>query len=370
MERWVLWASVGTLATVASFAQAQTGDGLTISGNLDVGLRVDSGSGTMRSVQSNSLLPSRVTFGSLEELGGGYRAQMVLETGLTVNNGAGAANPPGVPAGGLTFGRFAAVALGSERTGYISAGRQYTPLFVMAASGVADVYGGAALGGSVLVSSLTVRTSNSIAYTYGYGPRTLLRGSPASGLGIAVMVAPGESSTVGGAGNQAGFNVTYGNGTWWAGYGYHQVHGNSAAINPAAPDSSSPLLRQQTVAAAYSIGAWKFNTGFNQGRNGIATNSGINRTGWYVGTSYQFAENQEIKAFYGRVNDKRPINADFSTWQVGYLYSLSKLTQLYALAGVVDNSATGTTVLSNPTPPTITAGTTARSVAVGILKRF
>ena len=240
MKRWIMGAGAGLVAAAASCAHAQSA--VTISGNLDVGVRVDKGNTSLTSVTSNSLLPSRMTFSSLEDLGGGLRAQAILETGFRVDDGSSAANPPGASAG-LTFGRFAGVALGSDEAGYVSAGRQYTPLFVLAASGVADVFGGAALGGSVLVSSLTVRASNSLAYTYGYGPRNLLRAAPAQGLGFAAMVAPGEASAGGSAGNQWGFNASYGHGAWWAGYGMHRVRGNSAAINPAAAESPSPALR-------------------------------------------------------------------------------------------------------------------------------
>jgi predicted porin len=367
MERWITGAGAGLLFAAASCAQAQSA--VTLSGNLDVGVRIDKGNTSLRSVTSNSLLPSRMTFSSLEELGGGFRAQALLETGFRVDDGSGAANPPGAPPV-LTFGRFAGVAVGSEATGYVSAGRQYTPLFVLAASGVADVFGGAALGGSVLVSSLTVRASNSLAYTYGYGPRNLLRGSPAQGLGVAAMVAPGEATNGGSAGNQWGFNASYGSGAWWVGYGMHRVRGNSAAINPAAPDSASPTLRQDTLAAAYTIGDLKLNTGFNRGRNGLNTAAGVNRYGWYVGLSYALTPNQEIKAFYGRMNDRRPINSDFSTYQLAYTYAFSKQTQFYVLAGMVDNSAAGTTVLANPSPVAISPGITARSLTAGILKRF
>lgn len=368
MKQWMVRAGASMVAVAACSAHAQSN--VTISGNVDVGVRVDQGNKSQPTVTTNSLLPSRITFSSLEDLGGGLQAQALLETGFRIDDGSGAANPPGVATGGLSFGRFAGVALGSERTGYVSAGRQYTPLFVMAASGVADVFGGAALGGSVLVSSLTVRASNSIAYTYGYGPRTLLRGSPATGFGFAAMYAPGEAANGSSAGNQWGFNASWGNGTWWAGYGMHEVRGNSAAINPSAAESASPRLKQETLAAAYSVGNLKLNTGFNRGRNGLNTGAGVNRTGWYVGASYSLTPSQELKAFYGRVNDRRTANADFNTWQFAYIYSLSKRTQLYALAGVVDNSATSSTVLSAPTAYAITPGTTARSMALGILHRF
>jgi predicted porin len=368
MKQWMARAGAGVVAVAACSAHAQSN--VTISGNVDVGLRLDQGNRSQRTVTTNSLLPSRITFGSLEDLGGGLQAQALLETGFRIDDGSGTANPPGVATGGLSFGRFAGVALGSERTGYVSAGRQYTPLFVLAASGAADVFGGAALGGSVLVSSLTVRASNSIAYTYGYGPRNLLRGAPSTGLGFAAMYAPGEAANGSSAGNQWGFNASWGNGTWWAGYGLHEVRGNSAAINPSAAEAPSPRLRQETIAAAYSIGNLKLNTGFNRGRNGLNTAAGVNRNGWYVGLSYALTPAQEVKAFYGRVDDRRPANTDFTTWQFAYLYSLSKRTQLYALAGVVDNSATATTVLSSPSPYAITAGTTARPVALGILHRF
>jgi predicted porin len=370
MAQWSIRIGVGTLAIGISLAHAQNHSGVTIGGNVDVSMRSDTGSMTTNSVTGNSLLPSRITISALEDLGNGYQAQVILETGFRVDDGTGAANPPGVAAGAMSFGRFAGVALGSERTGYLSAGRQYTPLFVMAASGVADVFGGAALGGSVLVSSLTTRASNSLAYTYGYGPRNLLRASPPVGLGVAVMLAPGESPTGNGAGRQAGFNVSYGLGPWWGGYGFHQISGNSAAINPAQPDSTSPHLRQQTIATAYNFGNVKLNAGFNRGDNGLNGSTGVRRSGWYVGTSYVFGGNQEIKAFYGRVDDRRPLNADFATYQLAYIYNLSKRTQLYTLAGVVDNSASSSAILSNPSPQAIAPGMTARSLVVGVLHRF
>lgn len=358
-------AAASLLALLAQGAAAQ----LSVGGNLDVGLRVDRTRGTLRSLTSNSWLPSRITFGALEELGDGLRAQVVLEAGLTVDDGAGAVPPPGGSAGPLSFGRFSAVALGSDAMGYVSFGRQYTPLFVLGASGVADVFGGAALGGSNSVSSFTVRASNAIAYTYGYGPRTLLRGSPAQGLGVAVMWAPGEALAPTDAGQQGGFNVSYGDGAWWLGYGYHQLRGNSAAINPAVAVSASPVLRQQTLAAAYKLGALRFTVGLNQGRNGLNTTAGVDRRGWYLGSAWESGLH-EFKAFYGRVDDRSINQRDYATLQFGYSYSLSKLTQLYALAGWVDNRDRASTVLLNTSPATVPAGVDVRSLALGVLKRF
>lgn len=363
--------TAAALILVAGAGGVGAQNAVTIGGNLDIGARVDKNNASVKQISSNSLLPSRLTFGMLEELGDGWRVQGLLEAGLTVDDGAGAVQPPGAPAGSLTFGRFSNIAIGSDRTGYVSMGRQYTPLFVLGASGVADVFGGAALGGSNSVSSFTVRASNSIAYTYGYTSRTLLRAAPPVGLGVAVMFAPGEASDGSSAGNQGGFNVSYGNGNWWAGYGFHTVRGSSQAISTATPDSTSPVLRQQTLAAAYNFGAVKLNAGINRGRNSLNTNAGVNRSGAYIGLSYVFAGNQEFKAFYGRVNDRRALNADYSTIQFAYTYALSKQTQLYALAGQIDNSATATATLLN-TSPTLraVAGRNSRSMAVGILRRF
>lgn len=369
MGRTGIHAGLGSaLAMLALGAAAQSQ--VTVTGNLDIGLRLDKTGGTLRTVSSNSLLPSRITIGVLEELGDGLRAQAVLEAGLTVDDGAGAVPPPGGTAGPLSFGRFSAVALGSDAAGYVSIGRQYTPLFVLGASNSADVFGGAALGGVSTVSSFTVRASNALAYTYGYGPRTLLRGAPAQGLGVAVMWAPGEAASPQDAGQQGGFNVSYGNGRWWAGYGYHQLRGNSAAINPAAAISSAPVLRQQTLSAAYTFGSWRLSAGVNQGRNGLAGPAGLDRRGWYVGSAWELGGLHEFKAFYGRVDDRSINQRDYATLQVGYAYWLSKQTQLYALAGRLNNNHRSTAVLLNTSPASIAAGVDVRSLVVGVLKRF
>lgn len=359
------WGCAWAMLALNAAAQSQ----VTVNGNLDVGLRLDKTASTLRSVTSNSLLPSRITMGVLEELGDGLRAQVVLETGLTVDDGAGAVPPPGGTVGPLSFGRFSAVALGSDAAGYLSVGRQYTPLFVLGASNVADVFGGAALGGVSTVSSFTVRASNAVAYTYGYGPRTLLRAAPAKGLGVALMWAPGEAVTPHDAGQQGGFNLSYGDGRWWAGYGYHQLRGNSAAINPAAATSSTPVLRQQTLSAAYNFGSWRVSAGINQGRNGLAGTAALDRRGWYVGSALELGLH-EFKLFYGRVDDRSVNQRDYATLQFAYVYSLSKQTQLYALAGTVNNNNRAATVLLNTSPSSIAAGVDPRSLAFGVLKRF
>lgn len=369
MKQWVSGACA--LVCICWAANAPAQGQVTLGGNVDIGVRVDSNKTSVRQVSSNSLLPSRLTFGALEDLGDGWRAQAVLEAGLTVDDGAGAAQPPGVPAGSFTFGRFAAVAVGSEQTGYVSMGRQYTPLFALGGSNVADVFGGSALGSTNTVSSYTVRASNSIAYSYGYGPRTLLRGSPPVGLGAAFMLASGESPAGSRAGSQFGFNLSYGARGWWVGYGFHQIWGSSAAINPAVPDSGSPILRQQTLAASYDFGSVRVNAGVNRGSNGLNTASGVNRVGWYVGTTYAFSGNQEFKALYGRLDDRRPMNADVKTLQLGYTYALSRRTQLYALAGEISNSANAAAIFLNTSPVMTTApGRNSRVVATGVLHRF
>ena len=347
---------------------------VTLGGIMDVGVRVDRGgvNGAQAiSVGSGLSNGSRLTFSGVEDLGGGNRAVFVMESGFSVDTGAGVANPPGTPNGILTFGRTSAVGIGNERYGYITAGRQYTPLFSISSNPASDPFIGSWLGGNTTVYSNTVRASNSIVYSYGYGPTTMLRPAPRQGLGVAVMYAPSETAgqSPGGAGMQYGFSASYGDGNWWVGYGQHRLHGNDASINPSAVTADTPLLRQQTLAVAYDFGIARLGAGINTARNDGAGTARVDRRGWTVSLNVPIQANQSVRVLYGRNSNKVASNQDFSTFQIGYQYAFSKRTSLYAAYGLVDNDAAAAGNLAGSLL-TATTGMRPRSLIAGMLHTF
>ena len=348
-------------------------DSVSISGIIDAGVRYDSGAvnGHHTRVESGQMIANRLTFAGEESLGGGLKAGFVLETGFSTDTGMGHANPPGAPANSLTFGRTSAISLGKDQTGYLSFGRQYTPLWAATASPSNDPFAAAWLGGVNTLYNATVRSSNSIAYTYGYGSRALLRPAPAQGLGFAALYSAAEAQTnePSQSGQQMGFNVSYGARPFWVAYGFHQIKGNNASINAAAAASNSPVIKQQTLATSYEWGNTRFHAGINTGKSNADNPSALNRRNWHVGISSRFGERHMVRALYGRADDRSQANSDFNSFQLGYQYNLSKRSMLYAAYGMVNNSN-----LSNKTfagsAGTYLTGSTPKSFITGIRHNF
>ncbi len=347
--RKLLTACAVAVSVVPAAALAQSS--VSISGILDIGVRADSGAtgGTNYSVSSGQMFGSRLDFIGVEDLGGGLKAGFVLEAGIAMDTGAGTANPPAaVATDGLTFGRTAAVSIGSDKTGYLSFGRQYNPIWALSASGSNDPFAGSWLGGNAVVYSNTVLASNSIAYSYGYTERTMLRAAPVQGLGFAAIYALGEAA--GGlpknSGRQMGFNISYGAGPWFGGYAMHRVNGSSQALSGTAPVTDKPVLTQQTLSGAYNFGFLRLHAGLNRGKNDVVGAAAFSRRSWTLGATVPLAANQSLRVMVGQAKNKAAANADWDMVQVGYFYEFSKRTALYTAYGVIDNDPNAQTAFA------------------------
>lgn len=364
-------ASLTLLACLADSALAQSS--LKIGGILDAGVRYDQGAagGAMKSLGSGQSAASRLTFSGAEDLGGGAKASFVLESGLSVDTGLGANNPPGAAAGAFTFGRTSLVALGSDATGYISLGRQYTPLWSISAGPLNDPFGASWLGGIATVYSATVRTSNAIGYTYGYSDRTSLNPAPRTGLGISAVWSLSEAAAPqpSGSGDQKGVGVSYGDGHWWAGYAYHRMRGSNTTINATAPVTNQPILVQQTLAASYRFNWASLHLGFNRGDNGISGPGAIDRRNWHVATQVPITELQTLRILYGKANDHAVSSAGFRNFQIGYEYGLSKRAYLYTAYGLVNNDQNAAATPAGALGA-YAKGSSPKSLIVGFAQRF
>ena len=343
-----------------------------ISGIMDGGIRQDRGtaSGSVRSEGSGLSAGSRLNFSGIEDLGGGMKAAFVLESGLALDTGLGTTASP---AGSVTWNRTSAVAVGSDSMGYLSAGLQYTPLWAVSAGPMNDPFGGQWLGGiggrqgAGALYSFVRSYSNSIVYSYGYTARAMLLPAPRTGLGVAVMYAPGEvaSPLPKASGDTLGFNVSYGDGTYWVGYGYHQQKGQNTA-----PVSDNPVGKFQTLGASYLVaGVARLHVGLNINTNDGLGTAKVDRQAWHVGATLALGGPHGLRLIYGNANDRTDANVDFKVWQVGYTYDLSKRSSLYAGAGAIQNGPNSAWVPS-ASLSTPTKGATASSYIAGIRHNF
>ncbi|MGU7779316.1 porin [Burkholderia sp. PU8-34] len=111
----LLFASL--IFSMTSYAQSS----VTLYGIVDTGVAYVSNEGgrhAIAMVGAGGDRPNRIGFRGTEELGGGLRANFVLENGFNAATGS-------LGQGGLLFGRQAYVGLGSDWLGEIRAGRQY-----------------------------------------------------------------------------------------------------------------------------------------------------------------------------------------------------------------------------------------------------
>lgn len=170
--------------TGAALAQQST---VELYGVLDIGLqRVSNGSSTLTSEMSNgNALASRLGFRGTEDLGGGWKAKFVLESGLTPDTGAQYDKD-------RFFNRMSFVGLESP-WGEVRLGHDYTPTYVQLAgldpfgtNGIAKIL---TFVPALSNQATTVRTDNGIQYRLPSAPLGI------NGLSGEWMYAFNESTT-------------------------------------------------------------------------------------------------------------------------------------------------------------------------------
>jgi predicted porin len=127
--------ALAALATVATAAQAQSS--VTVYGIMDAGVRYNSdasSAGSNVAFLNGGASTSRIGFRGTEDLGGGKKANFVLESGLNPGTGASSQTV-------TLFDRTATVGLEDSKLGAINFGRSYNTGFYYAAAGITDVLG-------------------------------------------------------------------------------------------------------------------------------------------------------------------------------------------------------------------------------------
>lgn len=336
--------SLALLATTGSaFAQSS----VTLFGVVDVSLqRVGGSVGSVTRLKDSGLVPSRVGFRGVEDLGGGMSASFWLEAGLNNDNGTGQASntnnqangqptPPGLGGGqGLTFNRRSTVSLAGN-WGELRLGRDYTPTFWnyaifdphnLVGVGTNQAFNSAALVGP-FSSAAFIRTSNSIGY---FLPRSL------GGFYGQLQYALGEN---------ASNTATADDGRVWAvrlGYANGPVDVAAAASRAEYAAGDSKLWN---IAGAYNFGLAKVSAGYY--RNDF---NALRGRGTLLGVIVPVGPH-EIHAAWGTFRDNTAGSPKSSKFSIGYQHNLSKRTALYATVARVKNSGGATQTVFGPSGP-------------------
>jgi predicted porin len=404
-----------TLLCAAASSAALAQD-LQVYGLLDAGVSRVTGlrGGSRTFLVSGIMEGSRLGFRGNEDLGGGYRALFTMEHRLEADTGGISSRPPsgsqipdrlsnaallGLPGALQPVVTNVAAQLGStvgvnlngafwDRQVYVGlvtpvgavlAGRQYTPAYQIAAE--FDTLGTqSSLSAGQVASfppSVDIRANNALAYRIQQGP-----------ISGALMYALGEGSTT--TGRLLGVMGMYKGSGFAVGAGYNTrrnelaqkslttlVIGGSVNVGPGTGFVQVAQVEDDNPTGLSSLAA-SLTPVVGAPTAGVVQNAyvqALKQDGrlLHVGYKLVMGAANTVYLAYSAWNDRRPANADTTSYGVAYTYSLSKRTDLNVVLTHFDNKN-----LAQAAPGqagfiggvTDTAGTDSNNIAFGLRHRF
>ncbi len=336
-----LVAVAALVAATGSFAQSS----VTLYGVADASLEVVKGTKSLTRVASDNLATSRLGFKGVEDLGGGLKANFVLETAVKVDTGANG--------GGTTrfFDRAAWVGL-SSGFGDLRVGRQDSSIGALAGNTAvlgAQAYDDFKIAGTFSGDKYR-RLDNGITYvapTFVPGLSTQVQYS--------TQVNGAEDTT--GNGKGYGLSAQYAAGPFGASLGY-------ISVKTASGVKDNGLL----VSGSYDFGAAKLVAYFEQDK----TSKAAETTKLYgAKVVVPVATNFSLSAGLSKAKNVVKTNANdddnATILAVKAVYDLSKRTSVYGLFTNVDNAKASTLGVAGVTTA---AGKDSRGLAFGIKHAF
>jgi predicted porin len=419
--------SLFALAAVTAFAgAAQAQSSVTVYGIIDYGFQgsnqtqagpaaaVTSTNNVVTKNQASGIAgsgqsTSRLGFRGNEDLGGGLSAFFTSEIGLTTDNTTAATGSQQVAGGiaaqpALVQNRQTFIGLGKKGLGRASIGLQQTPFHgavgatnaggqnnVMGdvlydrAGNTATVYAASGMGTN---TSYTVRTSNAL----------ILSSENISGFQVSGMLVSRGSDTTQTGANAGGGSSNTGMGiradyTWkklfvtanYQQFNQEQTQGATAGTAPAFTvgyngGTTVPGVNakdtQQYYAATYDFGIMKVFAGYINRKieNNANSNNYVTRTAQQIGVTAPITKTINVFASggMGRINNTgtNGPTANFTGWQLGSNYILSKRTNLYAIYGASNTANATTGAYANAATSTANTSWNQSSYAVGMRHTF
>jgi len=343
MKKSLLALAVLTAVTGAASAQSS----VTLYGKVDLGMVLDSGGASGKSVRIASGVTggSRIGFKGVEDLGGGMKAAFQLETGYCADSAAGA---PNFCTGSNQFmGRQAHGDL-TGAFGAISAGRQYSLGFNNLSTidpfgtGFAGQSNNSSAAGVYMVDPSGIRLNNSVTYST---PNM-------GGFTVSAEAALGEQTGNWQANRETGAAVTFASGPAYAGFSYYDVS-NASGVGAA--------KKVYLLGGTYDLGVIKLHA-LAQKVTGPSSLDLFNMMG---GVTVPIAGGN-LLASYVHHNDRTSGDKDANQIGVGYLYPLSKRTSVYTAFARIQNQHGAAFLVGNATEQ----GTGNKAFNFGVVHNF
>ncbi|MDQ3058126.1 MAG: porin [Pseudomonadota bacterium] len=303
------------LSVLAASGAAMAQSSVTLYGAADVWFGSFKAPGAVRqtAIGSGGIDDSFFGFKGSEDLGGGLRANFVLEQGFTIDNGAGfrTTDNLGAPVN-ATFGRQAYVGF-SSGYGEVRVGKTFTPF---------DDISGAT---TPAFDSALAPTSNVWASTgYNANPNnTVYYASPSlSGFSVAGSFSLGENKSPAiKAGKLASAHIKYANGPVYVGLAYQ-----AERLLP-----TDRRVNFTRLNGSYDLGVVKLLAGYGRVEN--QGNSNAETDEWQIGADFPVSSALTLSGGYARSKDNAATVATPNAKRTGVglaaNYSLSKRTAVY-----------------------------------------
>ena len=325
--------SLIALAVLAASGAAMAQSSVTLYGVADAGVTYLNGADNWSGVTSGNNLTSRLGFRGTEDLGGGLKANFVLEGGFNLDAGDGKSG--GATGTGFEFKRRSTVGL-SGGFGEVRMGRELTAAYNATAR--YDVFGSVGIGqsrlwadGGVVDTVAPALNANGNAVTTNQRiSNALTYVSPDfSGFKVGVNYGFGETTNGNSDSSYMGAGLMYDNGPLSLGLGLERL--NNGANSVAVSD-----IDAWSLGGSYDFGVAKLLAGYRESKVDRATGEN-KRLGYYVAATAPVGAGT-VRVSYNRYeNELANVKGKADQFAIGYVYGLSKRTSVYGTYAYIKN---------------------------------
>lgn len=343
--------SLIALAAVAASGAAFAQSSVVLSGTVDTSVGYVKGEDSVQGLLKNGNATSKLVFRGVEDLGNGLKAEFVLDSAISPDDGGSSMDFKRQSTIGL-LGSFGQVRLGRAQTqSYVAvsrydvfgtvgvgASRMWSTGFKATAEELGAT--GSPVTGSVDLGAYDNRASNMLTYI-----------SPDfAGFKVGVDYAFGEQKE-NRDGRYWGVGLSYDNGPLSLGLGYERANGKPATLKAAAPNfiTTAADLKTWHLGGSYNFGVAKLTAAYKQQTNDVAAEwnvSGVTGSAsgdvkiksYLIGVSAPVGAAGEVKASY---NNYKLEDAKTQQFSLGYVHNLSKRTAVYGTYAFMKHDKNG-----------------------------
>ena len=364
--------SLIALAVLAASGAAMAQSSVTLYGVADVAVTHVNGNDNWTGLSSGANKTSRLGFRGVEDLGGGLKANFVLEGGINLDTGDGKSG--GATDSGFQFKRQSTVGLAGN-FGEVRLGRELTAAYNATAR--YDVFGSVGIARSQLWEDGKNLDTTTFADPYHYTTdrrvsNAITYVSPNfSGFKAAVNYGFGEMAGKNRDGRYFGGGLTYDNGPLSLGLGAERMNkGNGAAMQA----QSSHDLTAWSLGGSYDLGVAKLLAAYRQSTAKdvaiLGATSDLKNRGYMLAVTAPVGPGL-VRAAYNRYEAKfdgdKGVTDQFG---LGYVYNLSKRTSVYGTYAYIKNKNDNALNLTVNSSGGVKSNGSQQAVQVGVTHAF